>query len=230
MKNILKRLIAITSSALLIASCSDWTKVESVGIKETMPWENNPAEWSEYQARVRDYKNRPHKLTYIRFENSPEGVQNEKGSLRSLPDSLDMVSLTNGENFSKYDEEDMARMKAVNIKVLYQIDLVKSENAGNAIDKAVSTVLNHSLDGFSFTASTSESASAAIGRLSAAKAENQMLVCEGNPELLSKEDIDKIDLFVLSTETIETDFDLRNFLSDVLETGVQRDKMLLSVS
>lgn len=46
MKNILKRLIAITSSALLIASCSDWTKVESVGIKETMPWENNPAEWS----------------------------------------------------------------------------------------------------------------------------------------------------------------------------------------
>lgn len=140
MKNILKRLIAITSSALLIASCSDWTKVESVGIKETMPWENYPAEWSWYQARVRDYKNRPHKLTYIRFENSPEGVQNEKGSLRSLPDSLDMVSLTNGENFSKYDEEDMARMKAVNIKVLYQIDLVKSENAGNAIDKAVSTV------------------------------------------------------------------------------------------
>ena len=92
MKNILKRLIAITSSALLIASCSDWTKVESVGIKETMPWENNPAEWSGYQARVRDYKNRPHKLTYIRFENSPEGVQNEKGCLRSLPDSLDMVS------------------------------------------------------------------------------------------------------------------------------------------
>lgn len=230
MKNILKRLIAITSSALLIASCSDWTKVESVGIKETMPWENNPAEWSGYQARVRDYKNRPHKLTYIRFENSPEGVQNEKGSLRSLPDSLDMVSLTNGENFSKYDEEDMARMKAVNIKVLYQIDLVKSENAGNAIDKAVSTVSKHSLDGFSFTASTSESASAAICRLSAAKAENQMLVFEGNPELLSKEDIDKIDLFVLSTETIETDFDLRNFLSDVLETGVPRDKMLLSVS
>lgn len=57
-----------------------------------------------------------------------------------------------------------------------------------------------------------------------------MLVFEGNPELLSKEDIDKIDLFVLSTETIETDFDLRNFFSDVLETGVPRDKMLLSVS
>lgn len=230
MKNILKPLLAISLSAMLIAACSGWTEVESVGINETMPWEKNPTEWAEYQARVRDYKSRPHKLMYIRFENSPNGVQNEKGSLRSLPDSLDLVSLTNAENFSEYDAEDMARMKSVNIKVLYQIDLSEAKNAGTAIDKAITTVSKHSLDGFSFTASTSESASAAIDRLSAAKTANQILVFEGNPEILSGNDIDKIDLFVLASETIETDFDLRNFLSDVLKAGVPRDRMLLSVS
>ena len=56
MKNILKPLLAISLSAMLIAACSGWTEVESVGINETMPWEKNPTEWAEYQARVRDYK------------------------------------------------------------------------------------------------------------------------------------------------------------------------------
>ena len=58
MKNILKHLLAISLSAMLIAACSDWTEVESIGINETMPWEKNPAEWAEYHARVRDYKSR----------------------------------------------------------------------------------------------------------------------------------------------------------------------------
>lgn len=230
MKDILKQSLLFAVALLLFAACSDWTKVESIDIKETMPWESNPAGWEDYQARVRGYKARPHKLTYIRFANSPEGVLNEKGSLRSLPDSLDIVSLTNGENFSGYDAEDIARMKAVDIKLLYQIELVKSENPAAAIDKAVSIVSKYSLDGFSFTAPGSESASAVLDRLMAAKTEAQMIVFEGDPGILSPSDIDRIDLFVLATQAIETDFDLRNYLGDVLEAGVPLDKMLLSVS
>lgn len=230
MMNILKKPLALASSALLLASCSDWTKVESVGINETMPWEENPKEWADYQARVREYKSRPHKLVYIRFANSPEGAQNEKGSLRSLPDSLDIVSLTNGENFSEYDTKDMARMKAVDIKVICQVDLAAAGNASAAIDKAVATVKENVLDGYSFTALSKETASEAVGRLSSAKSENQILVFEGDPVYIVPEDIAKIDLFVLATETIENPYDLRNVIDDALEQGVPKERILLSVS
>ena len=230
MKNILKITLAIASSALLLASCSDWTKVESVGIEETMPWEASPKEWADYQARVRAYKSRPHKLVYVRFANSPQGVQNERGSLRSLPDSLDIVSLTNGENFSEYDAEDMARMKAVDIKVICQVDLAAAQNASATIDKAVATVKENALDGYSFTATSKETASEAVGRLSSAKSESQILVFEGDPVFIASEDIAKIDLFVLATETIENPYDLRNVMDDALEQGVPKERILLSAS
>ncbi len=230
MKNILKKSLTLASAALLLASCSDWTKVESVGIDETMPWENNPKEWADYQVRVRNYKNRPHKLAYIRFANSPEGVQNEKGNLRSLPDSLDIVSLTNGANFSEYDAEDMARMRAVDIKVIYQVDLAAAEDAATAIDKAVNTVKENALDGYSFTAASKASASEAVDRLSEVKSENQILVFEGDPVFISSDDIAKIDLFVLATETVENPYDLRNVIEDAVERGVPRERILLAAS
>lgn len=230
MKNILKMPLAFTSAALLIVSCSDWTGVESVGVTETMPWEVSPGEWAGYQARVREYKSRPHSLVYIRFANSPEGVQNEKGSLRSLPDSLDIVSLTNGENFSGYDAEDMAKMKAVGIKVIFQVDLASAGDASDALDKAAVTVEENGLDGYSFTASSAESASEAVKRLSGAESGSRILVFEGDPVFLASEDIAKIDLFVLATETVENTYDLRNVLDDALERRIPREKILLSAS
>ncbi len=230
MKNILKKTLAIASSSLLLVSCSEWTKVESVGIDETMPWEVNPKEWADYQARVRDYKSRAHKLVYIRFANSPQGVQNERGSLRSLPDSLDIVSLTNAGNFSEYDAEDMARMRAVDIKVICQADLAGADDAGASIDNAIATVKENALDGFSFTATSKETASEAVARLSGAKSEGQILVFEGNPVFIAPEDITKLDLFVLATEAVENPYDLRNVIDDALELGIPKERILLSAS
>ncbi len=212
------------------AACSEWTKVESVGIRETMPWDAAPQEWADYQARVRSYKSRSHTLSYIRFANSPSGVQNEKGSLRSLPDSLDIVSLTNGVNFSEYDSEDMARMRAVAIRVICQADLASAEDVTATLDATVAAVDRHGLDGYSFTASSREDASAAVARLSSAKSDSRILVFEGNPSLIAEDDIAKIDLFVLATETLENPYSLRNAVTDALEAGVPREKMLLAAS
>ena len=157
-------------------------------------------------------------------------MQNEKGSLRSLPDSLDIVSLTNGVNFSAYDSEDMTRMRAVAIRVICQADLASSEDVAATLDATVAAVDSHGLDGYSFTASSREDASAAVARLSSAKSDSRILVFEGNPSLIAEDDIAKIDLFVLATETLENPYSLRNAVTDALEAGVPREKMLLAAS
>ena len=223
-------------------SCSKWTESESLRVDTVLPWEQNPELWEEYKAAIRDYKSRDHQLIYVRFENSPDGAVSEKGYMRCLPDSLDIVSLTNAENFSQYDAEDMAWMKSVGTKVLYQLDFAGNpdilyDNAGlaAALDRAVETVREHGLDGFSFTGLpkddggvTAAASKTVTERLSAAAGSDGILAFEGNPAFITQEDLEKIDLFVLASETAENAYTLRNIVLDAQDWGVAKEKMLLA--
>ena len=223
-------------------SCSKWTESESLRVDTVLPWEQNPELWEEYKAAIRDYKSRDHQLIYVRFENSPDGAVSEKGYMRCLPDSLDIVSLTNAENFSQYDAEDMAWMKSVGTKVLYQLDFAGNpdilyDNAGlaAALDRAVETVREHGLDGFSFTGLpkddggvTAAASKTVTERLDAAAGSDGVLAFEGNPAFIAQEDLEKIDLFVLASETAENAYTLRNIVLDAQDWGVAKEKMLLA--
>lgn len=237
-----KLLIPTLLAALLLAGCSDWTETESITIDTVLPWEQDPALWEEYKAAIREYKSRDHQLIYVRFENSPEGAVSEKGYMRCLPDSLDIVSLTNAENFSAFDAEDMEWMKSLGTKVLYQIDFASDPQAlldqaarDAAIDRAIATVQDNALDGFSLTGipkedggTTAAAAKAAVERIVAAKSGGYMLAFEGNPAFIPQEDMQSIDLFVLATETVENGYDLRNTVLDATDWGVPKEKMLLA--
>ena len=234
---------ALTLTALtILASCSEWTDTESIPVESIHPWESEPELWEEYKTTLKDYKSHEHTIVYARFENSPENPVSEKGSLRSLPDSLDIVSLTNAENFSKSDAEDMAWMKSIGTKVLYQIDfaanpdiLTAGQRLETALDRAAATVLDNGLDGFSFTGLpkndgglTAAASETVVGRLSEAAGTDGLLVFEGNPVFISDEDLGKIDLFVLGSETAENSFELRNMVQDALDAGITADKILLA--
>ena len=222
-----KLLIPTLLAALLLAGCSDWTETESITIDTVLPWEQDPALWEEYKAAIREYKSRDHSLIYVRFENSPE---------------LDIVSLTNAENFSAFDAEDMEWMKSLGTKVLYQIDFASDPQAlldqaarDAAIDRAIATVQDNGLDGFSLTGipkedggTTAAAAKAAVERIVAARKEGQIVSFEGNPAFIPQEDIQSIDLFVLATETVENGYDLRNAVLDATDWGVPKEKMLLA--
>ena len=224
------------------ASCSQWTETESITIDTVLPWEQDPALWEEYKAAIREYKSRDHQLIYVRFENSPEGAVSEKGYMRCLPDSLDIVSLTNAENFSAFDAEDMEWMKSLGTKVLYQIDFASDPQAlldqtarDAAIDRAIATVQDNALDGFSLTGipkedggTTAAAAKAAVERIVAARKEGQIVSFEGNPAFIPQEDLQSIDLFVLATEAVENGYDLRNTVLDATDWGVPKEKMLLA--
>lgn len=223
---------------LLGASCSDWTETEAIENTVYKPWEQDPALWADYTAALRAYKQSEHYLSYARLYNSPAQAASEQDFMRCLPDSLDIVTLTNADNFSAYDAEDMAVMREKGTKVLYQVDYAarKAELADAAalasyLDRVIASVAANGLDGYSFTADPLDAAATAsiVATLSAAKADGQLLVYEGNPLSVAAADRDKLDYVVLDTEKVENTTDVRlQVLNATDYAGIAADRLLLA--
>lgn len=235
----MKRLVYIIL-LLLFSACSKWTETESIQLNYLRPWDQNPALWEAYRSSLCAYKESDHYLFYARFENALEKATSEKDFIRCLPDSLDFVSLTNADNLSAYDKEDMAWMESIGTKVLYQVDLTKKGFASTSeleayLDKVIACVKENGLSGYSFTgqyvlgnALNESLASAAVTKLSAAKTEGQALVFEGNPLFIPEADRSKVDLFVLDSEKTENTQDLRFQILTALDYAkVPASKLLL---
>ena len=223
---------------LLGASCSDWTETEAIENTVYKPWEQDPALWADYTAALRAYKQSEHYLSYARLCNSPEKAASEQDFMRCLPDSLDIVTLTNADNFSAYDAEDMEVMREKGTRVLYQVDYAarKAEFADAAalesyLDGVVASVAANGLDGYSFTADPLDAAATAsiVGKLATAKAEGQLLVLEGNPLSVDAGDRDKLDYVVLDTEKTENTTEVRlQVLNATGYAGIAPDRLLLA--
>ena len=79
---------------ILSASCSDWNDIEAVDIDPQHAKDQNPELWARYMESLRVYKQeRTHYITYGSFDNSTEQPKNEGAYFRSVPDSLDIVTL-----------------------------------------------------------------------------------------------------------------------------------------
>lgn len=223
---------------LLGASCSDWTETEAIENTVYKPWEQDPALWADYTAALRAYKQSEHYLSYARLHNSPAQAASEQDFMRCLPDSLDIVTLTNADNFSAYDAEDMAVMREKGTRVLYQVDYAarKAEFSGEAalkayLDGVIASVAANGLDGYSFTTDPLDAAATAsiVSTLSAAKADGQLLVYEGNPLSVAAADRDKLDYVVLDTEKVENTTDVRlQVLNATGYAGIPANRLLLA--
>jgi len=223
---------------LLGASCSDWTETEAIENTVYKPWEQDPALWADYTAALRAYKQSEHYLSYARLHNSPAQAASEQDFMRCLPDSLDIVTLTNADNFSAYDVEDMAVMREKGTKVLYQVDYAarKAEFSGEAalkayLDGVIASVAANGLDGYSFTADPLDAAATAsiVATLSAAKADGQLLVFEGNPLSVAAADRDKLDYVVLDTEKAENTTEVQLLVLNATGyAGIAPEKLLLA--
>lgn len=223
---------------LLGASCSDWTETEAIENTVYKPWEQDPALWADYTAALRAYKQSEHYLSYARLNNSPAQATSEQDFMRCLPDSLDIVTLTNADNFSTYDAEDMAVMREKGTKVLYQVDYAarKAEFADAAalasyLDGVIASVAANGLDGYSFTADPLDAAATAsiVATLSAAKADGQLLVFEGNPLSVAAADREKLDYVVLDTETAANTTEVHlQVLNATGYAGIPANRLLLA--
>lgn len=152
------RFFVLCAAVATFAACNDWTEMETVDSKVEKPWEQDPALWAEYTAALRAYKQSEHFIVYARLHNSPEKASSEQDFMRCLPDSLDIVTLTNADNFSKFDAEDMDVMREKGTKVLYQVDYAaRAEEFADMqaldayLDRVVAAVAANGMDGYSFT-------------------------------------------------------------------------------
>lgn len=232
------RLILPVVVLLLGASCSDWTETENIDNTVLKPWEQDPALWADYTAALRSYKASEHYLSYARLHNSPSPAASEQDFMRCLPDSLDIVTLTNADYFSAYDAEDMAAMHEKGTKVLYQVDYAarKAEFSGEAalktyLDGVIAAVAANGLDGYSFTTDPLDAAATAtiVATLSAARSDGQLLVFEGNPLSVAEADRAKLDFVVLDTEKAENTTEVQLLVLNATGyAGIAPEKLLLA--
>lgn len=232
------RLILPVVVLLLGASCSDWTETENIDNTVLKPWEQDPALWADYMAALRAYKASEHYLSYARLHNSPSPAASEQDFMRCLPDSLDIVTLTNADNFSAYDAEDMAVMREKGTRVLYQVDYAarKAEFSSEAalkayLDGVIASVAANGLDGYSFTADPLDAAATAtiVATLSAARSDGQLLVFEGNPLSVAEADRAKLDFVVLDTEKAENTTEVQLLVLNATGyAGIAPEKLLLA--
>lgn len=223
---------------LLGASCSDWTETENIESTVRKPWEQDPALWADYTAALRAYKASAHYLSYARLHNSPSPAASEQDFMRCLPDSLDIVTLTNADNFSAYDAEDMAVMREKGTRVLYQVDYAarKAEFSGEAalkayLDGVIAAVAANGMDGYSFTTDPLDAAATAtiVATLSAAKGDTRLLVFEGNPLSVAEADRAKLDFVVLDTEKAENTTEVQLLVLNATGyAGIAPEKLLLA--
>ena len=218
--NAMKKLILTAITAAAIVSCSDWTQTESIEINYIRPWDKKPELWDKYTSSLREYKSRDHFLFYAVFDNAPKKPTRESDFLRSLPDSLDFVSLANADSLSAYDKEDLQWIESLGTKVLYRVDLDKkafsSESELTAyLDKVIASVTENGLSGYSFTATwklgntqNDALAAALVSKLDTAREAGQYLVFEGNPQFVPAEYRDKVDYYVLDSESTTNTQDL----------------------
>ncbi len=236
--NRITRFFVLLVAVVAAAACNDWTEMETVDSKVDKPWERDPALWAEYTAALRAYKQSEHFLVYARMHNSPEKASSEQDFMRCLPDSLDIVALTNADNFSKFDAEDMSVMREKGTKVLYQVDyaarageFADAQALDTYLDMVIAAVAANGMDGYSFTVDplATDATARIVEKLSAAKADGQLLVFEGNPLSLSTADRAKADLIVLDTEKTENVLAVKlQVLNATGYTGIAPEKLLLA--
>lgn len=241
-------LTAAIAGGCLLTSCDDWTDPEEVDYAIKDPSEQNPELWARYIESLRIYKlERPHYVTYASFNNGVEPSKNEGNYLRSLPDSLDFVTLANSENITVADREDIPQLQEKSTRVLYHVDYAKKmaelpDDAalGAWLDKAIATAAELKIDGFAFSglplyggteaeqAARKASAKLIVSKLSAT---GKALVFEGDPSFMDAADMEKLDYVVLlNTADIERAVALKLLVTNTLEmhTTLSKKQLILA--
>lgn len=224
-----------------LSSCSDWVLPEKVGTQTTFSWEEDADTWNAYFEVLNVYKERQHSIVYASFHNADDQGDGELNYMRNLPDSLDIVSLTNADRFSGADREDLEWMHRMGTKVLYQVDYAGRQDEfkdeatlGAYLDRVVASVTEYGLDGFSFTGHPDFSGEDPMGEKAASllvdklDQEGKLLVFEGNPQFVAEADRERIDYYVLDTRKEEYELDVKLAVQEARQLGIRNSRILLS--
>lgn len=246
-QNILFNCVLLLATLMPVIACSDWNDPEPVDLNSQSAQEQDPELWARYMQVLHNYKQSKHFITYARFDNGAEKPVNEGNYLRSLPDSLDIVVLSNPDNITAYDREDIPLLQEKSTRVLYLVDYAAQANSlpdaaqlSTYLDKAIAAAAELKLDGFAFThiplyggteaeqTAHKEKLRLIITKLSTGN-EDQLLIMEGDPASAEAADLEKLNYVVLNTAALTNVTDLKLQVTGVLTNGIiPKDKLLLA--
>lgn len=211
--------LMLCTAALFAAACDDWTEAERVDTDITRPDTKDPAAWNAYTALVRTYKQSDHTLVYASLLNAPDASLSERDFLRSLPDSVDIVSLQRMP--SAADLEDLPRMHELGTRVLVGL------HAEDDPALAAQLIARHGFDGAALIADRPfDDVQTTLRTLG----EQRLLVYEGDPSILDAAALAAFDLVVLPTAQLLYLSDMDMLYDDALHAGVPASKLLLSAT
>lgn len=107
----LRTITTMAISAAVLISCSDWTTPESITIEVSSLEKDNPEVYAEYCKSIRDYKASDHKLVYVSFDNHAK-TDDQSYNLTSLPDSVDVVEISNPDEIDANLVAQMNKLRA----------------------------------------------------------------------------------------------------------------------
>lgn len=215
---------------LVPVGCDDWTELEIHDSRINGFKEQNPEQYAAYTQKLRAYKATKHALVYARLDNAPEVSSSDKDFLRSLPDSMDIVTMRNANRLSDYDRADMKLVRAdYGTRVLYYIDASVKEEFNNAISAAADAVRKGIFDGITL-ASSSVDASVIKAMTDALGQTDCLLVFEGTPSLLPESSRSLFDYFVLDISSATDEYDVEVIVRLATDYGkTSADRLLLAV-
>ena len=206
-------------AAAAFPSCDDWTGTESVDIDVSRPDAKDPAAWAAYTATVRAYKSTDHRIVYACLLNAPEVSTSERDFLRSLPDSVDIVSLRNAP--SAADLEDLPLMHELGTRVLYPV------RPGDDAALAASTASGCGFDGIALLAERPfDNLPATLQALG----KPGLVVYEGDPSGLGAAELAAFDRVVLPTAQLTYQSDMDLLLDNAALAGLAPDKLIFAVT
>ena len=224
---------------VLPVACSDWNDPEPVDLGINSAKDQNPELWARYMQVLHTYKQSKHYIAYARFDNSTESPVNEGDYLRSLPDSLDIVTLGNPGQISDFDREDIPLLQEKSTRVLYLVDyaaqaatLADVAALGTWLDQVIAEAAELKLDGFAFNGiplysgtdaelkAHKEKSRLIVSKLSTAVGEDKLLVFEGNPAFVDDADLGNLNYIVLNTADLTNVTDLKLQVAGVLANSI----------
>lgn len=118
---------AFAALAVSFASCSDWTRTESLDIHQPSLEEQNPELYARYLEALRDYKAGEHKVVFITVENTAEAPAHRNEHLTAMPDSVDYIALTNPSQVHPALCAEIAEVHRKGTRVIYGISYEQIE-------------------------------------------------------------------------------------------------------
>lgn len=106
-----KVIYTVFSLLLVFTACSDWTETESLDLVEADIEKDNPELYAQYLSNLRAYRNIDHKMTYVWFDNIKDMPNSRGQRINAIPDSVDVVNLTNPEELSSWVISDMKSVR-----------------------------------------------------------------------------------------------------------------------